>query len=221
MPNLGRWSAVVFAKVLLLYNRRWWPQSNLATTRIFWHLHSGYCWTNLWSLYRFLLAVPLWLCAPLIYEREFRWHWESCGLITILLPIILSELFFRIQFSVDLFCWIPRILSSRSKFRCYDTAWNRQNLVAQHHWVNFGDQGWPKLIACVSVTDKESLVADAGKLFVLDQLLSRLKAEGHRVLIYSQMTRMIDILEVSEILNFFHCRFLPLLLQSTTTTLLG
>ena len=40
-------------------------------------------------------------------------------------------------------------------------------------------------------------MSDAGKLFVLDTLLTRLKAEGHRVLIYSQMTRMIDILEVS------------------------
>ncbi|XP_069993076.1 chromatin-remodeling ATPase INO80-like [Penaeus vannamei] len=36
---------------------------------------------------------------------------------------------------------------------------------------------------------------DAGKLYVLDTLLSRLKAEGHRVLIYSQMTKMIDLLE--------------------------
>ncbi|XP_060081949.1 chromatin-remodeling ATPase INO80-like [Ylistrum balloti] len=43
--------------------------------------------------------------------------------------------------------------------------------------------------------DKETLVADAGKLFVLDTLLQRLKTEGHRVLIYSQMTRMIDLLE--------------------------
>jgi len=45
------------------------------------------------------------------------------------------------------------------------------------------------------------LVADAGKLSVLDRLLSRLKAEDHRVLIYSQMTRMIDILEVSSLLS--------------------
>ena len=48
----------------------------------------------------------------------------------------------------------------------------------------------------VCVADKETLVPDAGKLYVLDILLNRLKAEGHRVLIYSQMTRMIDILEV-------------------------
>ncbi|PVD25847.1 hypothetical protein C0Q70_13511 [Pomacea canaliculata] len=47
----------------------------------------------------------------------------------------------------------------------------------------------------VQIPDKESLVSDAGKLYILDSLLQRLKDEGHRVLIYSQMTRMIDLLE--------------------------
>lgn len=45
--------------------------------------------------------------------------------------------------------------------------------------------------------DKHTLIMDAGKLYVLDSLLSRLKAGEHRVLIYSQMTKMIDLLEVS------------------------
>jgi DNA helicase INO80 len=48
-----------------------------------------------------------------------------------------------------------------------------------------------------SFTDKQTLVTDAGKLYVLDGLLKSLKEQGHRVLIYSQMTRMIDLLEVS------------------------
>ena len=43
------------------------------------------------------------------------------------------------------------------------------------------------------------MVTDAGKLNVLDTLLQRLKDEGHRVLIYSQMTKMIDLLEVSRV----------------------
>jgi len=47
-----------------------------------------------------------------------------------------------------------------------------------------------------SLAEKEALVSDAGKLYVLDSLLQRLKVDGHRVLIYSQMTRMIDLLEV-------------------------
>lgn len=41
----------------------------------------------------------------------------------------------------------------------------------------------------------ERLVADCAKLKKLDELLIRLKQENHRVLIFCQMTRMIDILE--------------------------
>lgn len=50
-------------------------------------------------------------------------------------------------------------------------------------------------------------MTDAGKLNVLDGLLTRLKSQGHRVLIYSQMTKMIDLLEVKIlilIINWFH-----------------
>lgn len=42
---------------------------------------------------------------------------------------------------------------------------------------------------------------ESGKLHTLDVLLSRLKAQGHRILIYSQMTRMIDLLEVNLIID--------------------
>jgi chromatin-remodeling ATPase INO80 len=51
--------------------------------------------------------------------------------------------------------------------------------------------GWSN----ITIPDKQTLVSDAGKLAVLDSLLTRLKANGHRVLIYSQMTKMIDLLE--------------------------
>lgn len=51
--------------------------------------------------------------------------------------------------------------------------------------------GWSNII----IPDKQTLVSDAGKLAVLDSLLTRLKAQNHRVLIYSQMTKMIDLLE--------------------------
>lgn len=43
--------------------------------------------------------------------------------------------------------------------------------------------------------DKLSMIFDSGKMTVLDKLLVKLKQEQHRVLIYSQMTRMIDLLE--------------------------
>ena len=54
---------------------------------------------------------------------------------------------------------------------------------------------------CISFfLDRNSLITDSGKLTVLDGLLRKLKLQGHRVLIYSQMTRMIDLLEVKCIL---------------------
>ncbi len=43
-------------------------------------------------------------------------------------------------------------------------------------------------------TDKH-LVDNCGKMVLLDKLLPRLKKDGSRVLIFSQMTRMLDILE--------------------------
>ena len=46
-----------------------------------------------------------------------------------------------------------------------------------------------------SWADKENMIYDSGKMTVLDKLLVQLKQEGHRILIYSQMTRMIDLLE--------------------------
>lgn len=38
------------------------------------------------------------------------------------------------------------------------------------------------------------LLKGSGKLILLDKLLTRLKQTGHRVLIFSQMVRMLDIL---------------------------
>lgn len=55
--------------------------------------------------------------------------------------------------------------------------------------------GWSN----IQIPDKQALITDSGKLTYLDGLLKRLKAQNHRVLIYSQMTRVIDLLEVSNI----------------------
>lgn len=44
-------------------------------------------------------------------------------------------------------------------------------------------------------TTDEHLVFNAGKMLVLDRLLKRMRAQGSRVLIFSQMSRLLDILE--------------------------
>jgi len=47
----------------------------------------------------------------------------------------------------------------------------------------------------INVPSMRRFVSDSGKLAKLDQLLRQLKNGGHRVLLYFQMTRMIDLME--------------------------
>lgn len=59
----------------------------------------------------------------------------------------------------------------------------------------------------IAVPSMRRFVTDSGKLAKLDQLLKQLKEGGHRVLLYFQMTRMMDLME--EYLtyrNYKYCR---------------
>ena len=47
----------------------------------------------------------------------------------------------------------------------------------------------------------QGLVLSSGKMVLIDKLLPKLKREGHKVLIFSQMVRMLDVLE-----EFCHAR---------------
>lgn len=60
----------------------------------------------------------------------------------------------------------------------------------------------------MQVPQLRKLILDSGKLAKLDGLLSELKANGHRVLLYFQMTRMIDLME--EYLAFRQYKYLRL-----------
>jgi len=94
----------------------------------------------------------------------------------------------------------PKVCATTREAYAYDSTWPWRS---QDHlsWIktaqNFCSQPLPSVQGWsnISMPDKETLVSDAGKLSVLDGLLSQLKADGHRVLIYSQMTKMIDLLE--------------------------
>jgi chromodomain-helicase-DNA-binding protein 1 len=44
------------------------------------------------------------------------------------------------------------------------------------------------------------IVVNSGKMILLDKLLTRLKAEGHRVLIFSQMVRMLLVFDLALLL---------------------
>ena len=41
---------------------------------------------------------------------------------------------------------------------------------------------------------REAMLKASGKLVLLDKLLPKLKAEGHRVLLFSQFVMMLDLL---------------------------
>ena len=45
------------------------------------------------------------------------------------------------------------------------------------------------------IMDPEELVTQCGKFVVLDRMLVKLHASGHRVLLFSTMTRLLDLLE--------------------------
>ncbi|MBE3041324.1 DEAD/DEAH box helicase family protein, partial [Candidatus Bathyarchaeota archaeon] len=64
-----------------------------------------------------------------------------------------------------------------------------------------------KRFSNIAVPSMRRFVTDSGKLAKLDELLFKLKEGGHRVLLYFQMTRMIDLME--EYLtyrNYKYCR---------------
>ncbi len=60
----------------------------------------------------------------------------------------------------------------------------------------------------ITVPSMRRFVTDSGKLAKLDELLAQLKAGGHRVLLYFQMTRMIDLME--EYLTYRNYKYLRL-----------
>eukprot|EP00475_Leptophrys_vorax_P038496 TRINITY_DN6803_c0_g1_i1.p1 TRINITY_DN6803_c0_g1~~TRINITY_DN6803_c0_g1_i1.p1 ORF type:complete len:945 (-),score=284.58 TRINITY_DN6803_c0_g1_i1:22-2631(-) len=61
--------------------------------------------------------------------------------------------------------------------------------VCNHPYIFQGAEPGPPFV------EGEHLVQNCGKMILLDKLLNRLKQNGNRVLIFSQMVKMLDILE--------------------------
>ncbi|RKP23926.1 P-loop containing nucleoside triphosphate hydrolase protein [Syncephalis pseudoplumigaleata] len=121
-------------------------------------------------------------------------------------------------------CYHPRAVSAPCELVCSDTrfAQEQQALSLDMELVTAirGQAGTADYLRCTEATSMTAqepsrwaatplmqelstiyvpplarLVQDSGKLQRLDRLLAELKAGGHRVLIYFQMTRMIDLME--------------------------
>ena len=63
---------------------------------------------------------------------------------------------------------------------------------------------WPIDLSTNDPVVNEELVNVSGKMMVLDRLLSELFNRKHKVLLFSQFTTMLDIIEV-EFLSFADC----------------
>ncbi len=71
--------------------------------------------------------------------------------------------------------------------------------VCNHPYLHLDDRS--------GFTDRD-LVRTSGKFELLDRILPKLKMTGHRVLIFSQMTQLLDILQ--EYLDYNNYRYLRL-----------
>jgi SWI/SNF-related matrix-associated actin-dependent regulator of chromatin subfamily A member 5 len=71
--------------------------------------------------------------------------------------------------------------------------------VCNHPYIFQGAEPGPPYI------EGEHLVKNCVKMVLLDKLLNRLHQNGNRVLIFSQMTKMLDILEVRNCRLFDFC----------------
>ena len=65
-----------------------------------------------------------------------------------------------------------------------------KNLAANHPYLFDGAENQN----AGTVEQLKGLAMNSGKIVLLDKLLARLRSDGHRVLIFSQMVRMLDIL---------------------------
>ncbi|KAM6323048.1 DNA excision repair protein ERCC-6-like [Podargus strigoides] len=86
-------------------------------------------------------------------------------------------------------CDHPRLLSARA---CIQLGLEEQEYLEQEHRDEAGTLSGTNKIDHLS---DETLIQESGKMLFLVGLLERLRAEGHRTLVFSQSRKMLDILE--------------------------
>eukprot|EP00466_Bigelowiella_natans_P020543 jgi/Bigna1/38226/e_gw1.24.8.1 len=112
-------------------------------------------------------------------------------------------------------CYIPKARAPPMKMVSYnlnsrEARISQERLRALQTWASPRvDIFWPAYARMkVHFPDKRLIQWDCGKLQMLSQLLKTLKSGGHRVLLFTQMTRMLDILE--HFLNIYGYNYLRL-----------
>lgn len=93
--------------------------------------------------------------------------------------------------SLALFGLPPQLRDSPEAYNVYQSR--LPNLPARGL---LGESGLDQLpLSTMQVPEAKRLIYDSGKLARLDALLHELKGGDHRVLVYFQMTRMMDLME--------------------------
>ncbi|XP_076955078.1 chromatin-remodeling ATPase INO80-like [Bidens hawaiensis] len=122
--------------------------------------------------------------------------------------------------------WIKRLLLGFA--RMSDSNGPRKPDNAPHHLIQEIDEELPIVQPALQLThkifgscppmqsfDPAKMLTDSGKLQTLDILLKRLRAGNHRVLLFAQMTKMLNIIE--DYMNYRKYRYLRLDGSSTIT----
>ena len=92
----------------------------------------------------------------------------------------------------------PKLVTTSAR----DTPWCYESTLDQcymrRHVSDSMGTCWDRFRSheCIQLPQTRLIQYDCGKLQVLDRLLYQLKTEGHRVIVFTQMSRMLNILEV-------------------------
>ncbi|KTW30075.1 uncharacterized protein T551_02019 [Pneumocystis jirovecii RU7] len=117
-----------------------------------------------------------------------------------------SERILRVELSELQTHWYKNILTRNYRALSMSTGNSQLNLLnivielkkASNHPYLFpnAEENWLNNIGSKKTREDilRGIVINSGKMILLDKLLTRLKRDGHRVLIFSQMVRMLDII---------------------------
>lgn len=147
--------------------------------------------SNIWKdVERELLKIPI-------------FYSPSC---TSLTPeMVCSSSRFETRNSVDDPLWDAVISHSRNS-KCCDDVQCKDSILDELLQLDY--LSWKPGLSHIKVPNAKQMLFESGKLLALDKLLKELKENGHRVLIYFQMTKMIDLME--DYLTFRHYSYLRL-----------
>ena len=134
-----------------------------------------------------VIAPPILAVCP---DRSFAWEQD--------------RVFFDPEFATAMFGLSGSARESEEDCRRLDVVYPNFPASGISGSLEIDQMPWSPM----QVPQLSKLILDSGKLAKLDALLQQLKGEGHRVLIYFQMTRMIDLME--EYLAFRQFKYLRL-----------